>query len=279
MNADETIFLKKITGKTEPFNRKKLRDSLFSAGLELTQTDTIIDEVMPKIECGMSTTRVHNMAFKVIRKESKVKAANYRVKRSIIELGPTGFPFENLCSELFKAKGFETEISLNVEGQFVKHEVDIYAKREDVRLMVECKFHNSREKKNDIKTVLYINSRAEDIRRNPNAPKFDKYAICTNTHFSKDALRYAEGMGIELISLNKDPKYSMVDAIIEHKVYPITCLKTIKKKTVAHLLKRNIVVISQLEKNIEVMKDYEYSPEEVQAILYEIKTLDKAINE
>jgi hypothetical protein len=279
MNADETIFLKKITGKTEPFNRKKLRDSLFCAGLEANQTDSIIEEVMPKIECGMSTTRVHNMAFKVIRKESKVMAANYRVKRSILELGPTGFPFETLCSELFKAKGFKTDVSLDVEGSLVKHEVDIYAEREDLKLMVECKFHNSREKKNDIKTVLYINSRAEDIRRNPNAPKFDKYAICTNTHFSKDALRYAEGMGIELISLNKDPKYSMVDAIIEHKVYPITCLKTIKKKTVGPLLKRNIVVISHLEKNLSVMKDYDYTDEEIGKISNEIRTLDKAINE
>ena len=279
MNANETIFLKKINGRQEAFNRKKLRESLTLAGVDHELSNEIIEIVLPSIQDGMSTTRVHNLAFKELRKHSKVLAANYKVKRAILELGPTGFPFEILCSELFKSKGFKTTVGLDVEGEFVKHEVDIYAVRDDFKVMAECKFHNSKTKKNDIKTALYINSRALDIKANKKSLDFDKFAICTNTHFSKDAIRYAEGVGLELISLNKDPKYSMVDNIIEYKVYPITCLKTLKKKIVPILLEKGIVVIGQLVERIDILESLEYEQSDIVAVLHEIEYLDQSIRE
>lgn len=279
MNADETIFLKKINGRQEAFNRKKLRESLILAGVDHELSLKIIEVVLPSINDGMSTTRVHNLAFKELRKHSKLLAANYKVKRAILELGPTGFPFEILCSELFKSKGFKTTVGVTVDGAFVRHEVDIYAVKEDMKVMAECKFHNSKTKKNDIKTALYVNSRALDIKANKESLDFDKFAICTNTHFSLDAIRYAEGVGLELISLNKDPKYSMVDNIIEHKVYPITCLKTLKKKIVPILLDKGIVVISQLVEQIDFLEELEYDQAAINSVLHEIEWLDHSIRE
>ena len=43
-----------------------------------------------------------------------------------------------------KAKGFETKVSVMKDGCFVKHEIDVVAKRDDRNIYAECKFHNKK---------------------------------------------------------------------------------------------------------------------------------------
>ena len=268
-----SFHIKKFSGFIEEFDEKKLRESLILTGVGQKMASEVIQELMPKIKPGMSSTRVHNLAFSSLQKKSKIHAANYRIKRSILELGPSGYPFEILCSELFKAKGFATEVGIIVKGKHVSHEVDVIATRPDMTIMAECKFHNSKSHKNDIKTALYIHARSLDIKNNPDSRDFDKFAICTNTHFSGDAVTYANGVGMMLLSLNKDPEYSMIGNIIRYKVYPITCLRTIKKKVASILLERKIVVIKQLEENIDMLEELDYDEHDRFLVLKEIQKL------
>lgn len=275
MNSNEIVYLKKKSGQEEPFDRAKLEESLVLTGVSRGIVDEVLNKILPKVKSGMTTNRVHNLAFNYLRKRSKVHAANYRVKRSIQELGPTGYPFEILCGELFKAKGFEIEIGVMVNGQFVKHEIDVIATRPDITIMAECKFHNSRSHKNDIKTALYVYGRSLDIKNNPESRRFDKFAIMTNTHFSADAIKYAEGVGMLLYSLNKDPNYSMISNLIRYKLYPISCLKSLKKKVISILFERKIVVVKQLEKEIEILKEFNMTDAEIKSVLLEIGKLKK----
>lgn len=269
------FYIKKFSGFLEEFDQKKLSESLALTGVSSKIVADVVQELIPKIKPGMTTTRVHNLAFSSLQKKSKVHAANYRIKRSILELGPSGYPFEILSSELFKSKGFKTEVGVIVKGEFVNHEVDVIATRPDKTIMAECKFHNSKRHKNDIKTALYVYARSQDIKNNTNSRDFDKFAICTNTHFSKDAITYANGVGMLLFSLNKDPEYSMIGNIIKYKIYPVTCLKTIKKKIVPALLDKKIVVIRQLEENIDILKSLDYDDHDCSLVLKEIKQLRK----
>jgi hypothetical protein len=265
--------IKKYSGLVEEFDENKLIESLMLTGVSKKIANDVVSEIIPKIKPGMTTNRVHTLAFNTLRKRSKVHAANYRIKRSILELGPSGYPFEILCSELFKAKGFETEVGVIVKCKHVKHEVDVIAVRPDMTIMAECKFHNSKSHKNDIKTALYIHARSLDIKNNKNSRDFDKFAICTNTHFSGDAVTYANGVGMILLSLNKDPQYSMIGNIIRYKVYPITCLKTLKKRVISMLLERKIVVIKQLEDHIEMLREFDYSDSDIRSVRKEIQRL------
>ena len=270
-----SFHIKKFSGFVEEFDQKKLRDSLILTGVSQKVASEIVKELIPKIKPGMTTTRVHNLTFSSLQKKSKIHAANYSIKRSILDLGPSGYPFEILCSELFKAKGFETEVGVIVKGQYVSHEVDVIATRPDTTVMAECKFHNSKTHKNDIKTALYIYARSLDIKKNRKSRDFDKFAICTNTHFSKDAITYANGVGMVLLSLNKDPEHSMISNIARYKVYPITCLRSIKKKVAAILLERKIVVIKQLQDQIDVLEDLGYDEHDRYLVLKEIQQLRK----
>ncbi len=267
------FYIKKYSGFVEEFDKKKLKDSLILTGVSKKIASEVIQELVPKIKPGMSTTRVHNLTFQSLQKKSKIHAANYRIKRSILELGPSGYPFEILCSELFKAKGFKTEVGVIIKGEFVSHEVDVVAIKPGCTIMAECKFHNFKKHKNDIKTALYIYARSLDIKNNKKSREFDQYAICTNTHFSKDAITYAKGVGMKLLSLNKDPECSMIGNIIKHKLYPITCLRTIKKKLIPILLERKIVVISHLEKHINVLEELNYDQHDKFLVLKEIQQL------
>lgn len=265
--------IKKYSGQKEEFDEAKLIESLKLTGVSHKIADEVVAEIMKKVRPDMTTNKVHTLAFNTLRKRSKVHAANYRIKRSILELGPSGYPFEILCSELFKAKGFDTRVGVIVAGEFVKHEVDVIATRPDTKVMVECKFHNSKSHKNDIKTALYIHARSLDIKHNKQSEDFDKFAICTNTHFSGDAVTYANGVGMILLSLNKDPKYSMIGNIIRYKVYPITCLKSLRKRVISMLLERKIVVIKQLEENIEMLREFDYSDSDIRTVRNEIQKL------
>lgn len=269
----KNFWLQKRQNNVEKFDPKKLKRSLALSGASKDVCDDVYGHLESKLHNNISTKKLHNMAFRLLHKKSKVAAANYHIKRSIEELGPTGFPFELLCAQLLKMKGFDVRVGVIVEGQFVKHEVDVVGVRPDMTMMVECKYHNSRSHKNDVKTALYIYARSLDIKNNPRSMNFDKFMIITNTYFSKDAITYAEGMGLVLISMNHPREYNLMESIGHYKSYPITCLKSLKKSIAHELIKKKIIVIRQLKKRKKILLDYGLSNEEIKNVVNEINQL------
>ncbi len=269
----QDILIRKKRKIIEKFDEKKLRKSLTRSGATLSLCKKVLNEIRPLLTENITSTTLHNLSLKCLRKHSKVIAANYHIKRGIGQLGPSGYPFEILCSELLKMKGFKTQVGITVKGQFVSHEIDVYGKREDATFMAECKFHNSKSHRNDVKIPLYIHSRAMDVKNNPKSLDFDTFLILSNTCFSKDAIKYAEGVGLVLISMNHPQKDTFVDHIKRYKVYPITCLKSLRKADIHTLLDKKIVVIKQLQRRKEVMYEIGLDDTQVNEVLREIKLL------
>ena len=200
--------MKKLTKKIrkrkryyEEFSERKFRRSLDHAGLSKLHAGRIAEKIQKSKKDCRSTSALRNATCKEIAKISKVLAANYDITKGIYALGPTGFPFEILCSEMLKAKGFNTTVSVIKTGKFVNHEVDIIAEREDITVFFECKYHSQKFYKNDIQVPLYINSRYLDIQAGNPQENF-RYGIISNTYFSEDAIKYANGVGILLYSMN-----------------------------------------------------------------------------
>ncbi|MDD0853175.1 ATP cone domain-containing protein [Halobacteriovorax sp. GB3] len=275
------FLLRKRNKQQERYDKRKLKKSLRRSGLHEKTCNELVEKMEKELSREVSTTKLHGMARRELEKHSKVAAANYHIKRAMELLGPTGYPFEILCSELLKMKGFKTKVSLNVKGQFVSHEVDVYATRADMDLMCECKYHNSRTHKNDIKTALYVYARSLDIKANPISPGFDHFLIISNTYFSKDAITYAEGVGLGLISMNyPDSEYNLVENIIRYKVYPVTVLKSLKVSDAKSLLGEGIVVIRQLKRRRKFVQEHlGLDHDKMEKIIEEINCLlAKAIN-
>lgn len=269
----KNLWLQKRQKNTEKFDPKKLKRSLALSGASKDVCDDVYGDLESKLHNNISTKKIHNMAFRLLHKKSKIAAANYYIKRSIEELGPTGFPFELLCAQLLRMKGFDVRVGVIVEGQFVNHEIDVVGVRADMTIMAECKYHNSRSHKNDVKTALYVYARSLDIKNNPQSMSFDKFMIITNTYFSKDAITYAEGMGLVLISMNHPNEFNLMESISRYKTYPITCLKSLKKTLAHELIKKKIIVIRQLKKRKKILFDYGLSNDEVKAVISEINQL------
>ena len=119
------LFIIKASGEQEVFNEEKLRDSLLRAQVTPEMTNNIVAKVVQELRPGMSTAHIYRYAFSLLKEQEPIGAARYNLKKAIMDLGPTGHPFEQLVGKLFEAQGFHTEVAVLVQGACVQHEVDV----------------------------------------------------------------------------------------------------------------------------------------------------------
>ena len=155
MEATPKLITKR-TGEKVPFDKQKLKRSLERSGASEEDISTIINQVNSRLVDGMSTHKVYQMAYAILRKKSNKVAGKYRLKKAIFELGPTGYPFERFVGELLKYQGYQVQIGQTIQGHCVSHEVDVIAEKANKKFMIECKFHQGGDKKSDVKVSLYI---------------------------------------------------------------------------------------------------------------------------
>ncbi len=251
---DKSINIRQASGEEQLYIDNKLRGSLERSGASLAMINDIIYEVEKNLFEGITTKKIHQIAYDMLKKKSRSLAGKYKLKRAIMELGPSGYPFEQYFGEILKNQGFSVEVGKIVEGHCVNHEVDVIAKKDNRLIMIECKFHNSTGMKNDVKIPLYINSRFHDIRRklskNNGLENIDFEGwIVTNTRFSEDAIKYGNCAGMQLIGWDYPRQGSLKERVELSGLYPITCLSTLTKKEKKRLLERKIVLCRSLIDN------------------------------
>lgn len=236
----------KKTGQSQAFSETKLKRSLNHTCLSSTASKSITEEVANHLQPNTSTQEIFKKTSYLIKKESKLAAIQYSLKRSIFELGPEGHNFENFVARYFKELDFNTEERITVKGQFVLHEVDVIATKDKMKFFIECKFHNRLGIKNDIKTVLYVKARWDDLKFGPNGKSITNYYLASNTAFTDDAKTYAKGTGLRLLGVNAPEKRSFLDEIKSLRLYPITSLTTLNKIMKKEIILEKIIVAKDL---------------------------------
>lgn len=253
------VLIRKYSGDTVEFERDKLISSLTRAGSGVVLANEITEEVEKRLFEGMSTKTIYQMAFKRLKKIRRTSASKYKIKKAIMELGPSGFPFEQFVSHIFNHDGYNTEVGVIMEGNCVSHEVDVVARKDDLCHISECKYHNSQKKVSDVKVPLYIDSRFRDIMARIRAEKGNgtKYKgwIFTNTRFTADAIQYANCVGIQLISWDYPSGKSLKDRIRNSGLMPITALTTLTRREKSEILDRGIVLCRELFKQKNVLAE------------------------
>ena len=253
-----TITVTKASGEKEPFDENKLRRSLKSAGADEQIIDQIAAAISDMLYDGISTQKIYKEAFRLLRQYSDHSAGRYKLKEAIMELGPTGFPFEKFVAELLKRLGYTTQTGVIVEGICVSHEIDVIAEKDDEHFMIECKFHNRKGHTCNVKTPLYIQSRFRDVEKNWSSlpghkNKLHKGWVVTNTRFTEDALQYGTCAGLKLLSWDYPRHKGLKDLISDVNLHPITCLSTLYKEEKRVLLEHDIVFCMQLCENSKVL--------------------------
>lgn len=267
-------YVRKSDGKMVAFSEKKLRHSLTRSGATDVTADGIIASLRNKLYPGITTREIYDQAFGMLKDLMRPAAARYHLKRAILELGPSGFPFEQFIGELFRRQGFAVETNQFLTGLCVKHEVDVLAVAGSGKNFIECKYHQAGIKC-DVKVALYVHARFQDIARaagNRQAEKLTGWLI-TNTRFSFDALQYGDCAGLRLMSWDYPAGNGLKDIIDREQLYPVTCLTTMSHYEKSRLLHANLVLCSDVLGRPEVLEMASVPAGKIAKVLEEIETL------
>ncbi len=252
----------KYSGKQVDFEIDKLIKSLRKTEAEEQVIQKIASEIQSKLYNGITTKKIYQMAYNMLNKNKQKPccASRYKLKKAIMEFGPSGFPFEKFVAKILDKESFKTEVGITLSGYCVSHEVDVIAKNNTHHYMVECKFHNRQGKVNDVKIPLYIHSRFLDLKKQCKINegkelKFHQGWIYTNTRFSSDAIQFGECAGLKLVSWDYPKGKSLKDQINKYGLFPITSLTTLTKKEKQVFLDNGYVLCKDICDNQNLLNE------------------------
>lgn len=273
-NRHTSILVRKYSGIEEPFNAETLRKALLKSGAHEEVAAKIVATIEQQLYPGISTREIYKVAYRLLKQNARPTAARFNLKRAIMELGPTGFPFENFIGELLKTQGYKVHVGVIVQGKCVKHEVDVIAEKDNEHFMIECKFHNRVGECSDVKIPLYVHSRFLDVAAEwKNLPghsdKVRQGWVVTNTRLSDDAIQYGSCAGLRLWSWDYPHGKGIKDFIDQTGLYPLTCLTTLTKHEKAALLSQRVVLCQELCQQPQLLQQLGISAERSARILKE----------
>jgi hypothetical protein len=273
-----TMLVTKMSGVQVLFDEEKLKRSLRRSKADEEIISQVIDKVKKELYDTMPTREIYKLAFSHLKKYSFQSASRYKLKSAILELGPSGFPFEKYIAELLKFKNYRTEVGTIVQGHCVSHEIDILAENEEQHLIIECKFHSDQRRFCDIKVPLYIHSRFKDVEtkmkeKHSKVHKSYLGGLITNTRFSSDALQYGNCMGMFMLSWDYPFNMSLKSLIDESGLHPITSLLTLAKLEKDQLLSRGLVLCKDLLHEEKTLRGMDISESRINKIIEEVKSI------
>jgi hypothetical protein len=276
--SNKVILVKKASGEEEPFATEKLERSLINAGAKTEIIRKIIEDIERWIHPGVTTKKIYTRAFSLLRQDKTTSSLRYRLKQAILELGPTGYPFEILIGKLFQQMGFGAEVGVVVEGKCITHEMDVIATNDVVQHLAECKYHKDQGKQVSIQVPLYVRSRVDDIiGKRQKMTEYQDFSfsgwVITNTRFSSDSIQYSKCSGLNLLGWNYPHGEGLKEKIEKYKLYPITVLRNLTNKEKQQLLKEDIVTCTQLLAHPEVLSSLDLSKAKYDKLLKELNDI------
>ncbi|MEK9178161.1 MAG: restriction endonuclease, partial [Patescibacteria group bacterium] len=234
------MLITKASGAKELFDPQKLLSSIRRAGVPLSLQSEALSHVQNILYSGITTSEIysHITEFLANSKYPYTKSS-YSLKRAIMELGPTGYPFEDYVAEILKIQGYKTKTRSLLTGKCVTHEVDIIAEKESEKIFVECKFHNNPGNHCNVHVPLYTKARFDDLKERYS---LTQSMLVTNTKITPDGLAYALCENIRVLSWNFPEGESLRDIIEKEKLYPLTQLHKISLSQKQSLFQNHVVL-------------------------------------
>ncbi|MDE2021569.1 MAG: restriction endonuclease [Patescibacteria group bacterium] len=264
----------KADGSSETFDPSRLRASLERSGAGAYTAERIAEAVTSTVTPGAASREIYSRAFALLRKEGRPIAARYALRRALLELGPSGHPFEDLISHLFRAEGWQVETRKIIQGKCVQHETDFYASHPErgEYLAAELKYHNDPGYKTDLKIALYVKSRFDDIFACDPAVRacpIDRGLLVTNTKFTSEAISYAQCSGVELLGWGYPANDNLFMRMSRAKVYPITTLTGITRSEKRLLIEHGVIAVDEIMKNRRILDILHLPSERIGRLLAE----------
>jgi hypothetical protein len=256
----QNINVRKANGESAPFDVERIRRSLKRVHASPEIIEKVIKNVTNEVYDGMTTSKLYRIVFRDLKKYQRSVAGKYNLKRAIMSLGPSGYPFEKFIAALWARDGFSVETGIFVEGACVSHEIDVLARRDNLIEFVECKHHSSNGQTSTVRVPLYFYARFLDLEKKQLADAGNTKIRCkgwlvTNLRFSSEALTYGKCVGLGMLSWDFPPNKGLRERIDKSGLHPITCLTTISSREKRKLLEVGITLCQDLCKTSEVLRE------------------------
>lgn len=247
-------YVTKASSEKEKFDKNKIFRTALKAGASKQFAREVADKVEKKIYKGIATKEILKITLKLLKEKPEV-AIRYDLKRAIMSLGPSGFPFEKFFAAILKNYSYDTEINVIVQGRATAHEIDIIA-RKNKNYMIECKYHNRLGIHTKSKVAMHTYAKFLDLKNN-SKNKIDKGWLATNTKCTPPAIQYAKGVGLKITSWQyaSGNDKNLQELIELKRLYPITMIKSVRGYVKERLSYSNInLAKSLIDKDLKELK-------------------------
>lgn len=248
MGQSEIVVLK-ASGDKEPFSEEKVRHSIRRARIPHKLEDEVVRHIRQALYNGIPTSEIYRHISEYLGNSSYPYTRTvYGLKQAIMQLGPSGYPFEKFVAAILAYYGYTVQTDVIVSGKCVDHEIDVVAQKDGLRYMVECKFHNLPGVRSDVKVALYTQARFEDVQQIgiDNTKPFDQAWLVTNTKCTTEAIHYGNCVGMQVVGWSHPESGNLQDLIEKAGLQPVTCLLSLTDGQKKQLLSRGVVLSRDL---------------------------------
>jgi hypothetical protein len=272
------MLVTKADGTIEKFDPAKLERSLRRSGADVAEATAVLTEVERRMQPNMTTRDIYTNAFQILKELGGPIATRYTLRNAILELGPTGFPFEDFMARLFQYQGYKTLVRQNLQGGCALHEIDVVGHKDDKSFIGEVKFHRDPGYKTDLQVALYSYARFLDLQDSKVCAEdicgINTLKIITNTKFTTALIEYSLCKGIELHSWGYPNGEESIEALVEkHRMYPITILSNLSAHQKMLLMQRGIVLCRDFIDRRSELLEYRLPEKAIEHAVAEAKAL------
>lgn len=253
------LYIINNSGEKELFSWKKICNGAERVGASKALAKEIATIIKREAYSGITTKEIFQRVEQILSKKCPRGRIRFRLKEAMRLLGPSGFPFEKYVGGILMKLGFSIKLNQYINGQYVGHEIDFLAKDKRYFLIGECKYHSLPGGRVDLKVGLIHYSRFLDLKSGDSFKKIKsekltmRPIIVTNTKFTSKIIKYAEGVGIDLLGW-KYPELRGLEYIIEsEKFYPITILPSLTNNLLEIFYQQKLMLVQDLL-NIDIVK-------------------------
>jgi HJR/Mrr/RecB family endonuclease len=239
----------KANGFKQPFNKDKVIRTAMRMGASRKTAYEIAEKIEQKLYDGMPSAKILQLIFLYMRKDKPNISHLYDLRKglSLMDSKPE---FEKFIQTLLANNGFEVTQNQILTGKCGQHEVDAIAVRNGVKYLVEIKHHYSYHALTGLDESRIARAILEDVNEGyelgTTKHKIDNALLVTNTKYSDQAIKYAGCRNILLIGWNSPPNLSVQSMIEEKNLYPLSCLRSLRRSDRARLVDSGIVLIRQI---------------------------------
>jgi hypothetical protein len=243
------VFVTKADGSRQFFDREKVVRTCLRMGASRQMAYEVAGKVERRLYDGIPTAKVLQLVFFFMRRQQPRVSYPYDLRKGMSLMSPKP-EFEEFIQLLLSNNGFEVDPNKILVGNCGEHEVDAVARKDGVTYFVEAKHHFNYHALTGLDESRIARAILEDVTEAYESGKisqrFDRAMIITNTKYSEHAVNYGSCRNILQIGWNTPVDLSVQHMIETTNLYPLSCLKDLKRDARAQLASSGIVVMKQL---------------------------------